>query len=927
MTIKKAVFFLFAVSMLMTTNIFAQNGDKLPKLNYTEFKLKNGMRVIMHEDKSTPIVAVNVWYHVGSKNEVPGRTGFAHLFEHMMFQGSKNYNNDYFTPLQEAGANINGSTNPDRTNYFEVVPSNFLELALFMEADRMGGLLEAMTQEKLDNQRAVVQNERRQRYDNQPYGTAFEKISEIMYPADHPYHWTTIGSLADLNAASMDDVKAFFRQYYAPNNASLVIAGDFDQKQAKAWVEKYFGPIATGKDITRPNPKVPTLGGEIRKTYEDDVRLPRVYMAWHTSAQGSKDEPALDILGAILSSGRGSRLQKKMVYDQQIVQSIFASNQTREIGGNFLVVATARPGGKTLEEIEKDINAELEAIKTTAPTQDEIMRAVNDIESSFVFGLQTVLGKADSMNSNATFFGKPDLFQKQLDEYRAVTPAEVQRVAKEYLTGNRLVMSFVPRKGARPAGEVAKEESSDKKKTKDEKDYSVNLPKSGPDPKFSLPPVEKKKLSNGLEVWMVRQPELPIVSMNLVLNTGGAANPAGKEGLASMTAGLLDTGTKTRSAVEIANQLQSIGANLGAGSSWDQTNVSLQTLTRNLDKALDIYADVITNPAFPSEEMETQRKRALVSFIQRKDNPNAISDIVYNALLYGKDHPYGKSLSGSEASIKDLKRDDVVKFYESYYRPNNAALIVVGDVDSKTLIPKLEKSLANWKAGEVAAVATPEAKTFDAPGIYIVDKPGAAQSVISVGQIGVARDNPDYFPLQVMNSILGGQFSARVNMNLREDKGYTYGARSGFSFRRGAGPFSASADVKTAVTKESVMEFMKELNGIRGTIPVTKAELEYNKQSIIRRFPRTFETVGQISGGLAELYVYNLSPSYYNDYIQKVNAVTVEDVNRVANKYLTPDKMAIVIVGDKATIEPKLKEIDVWGEKLLFLDTEGNPVQ
>ncbi|CAN5693423.1 pitrilysin family protein [soil metagenome] len=923
MTIKKAVVFLFALSMLMTTTIFAQKGDKLPKLNYTEFKLKNGMRVIMHEDKSTPIVAVNVWYHVGSKNEVPGRTGFAHLFEHMMFQGSKNYNNDYFTPLQEAGANINGSTNPDRTNYYEVVPSNFLELALFMEADRMGGLLEAMTMEKLDNQRAVVQNERRQRYDNQPYGTAFEKLSAIMYPTDHPYHWTTIGSLADLNAASMEDVQAFFRQYYAPNNASLVIAGDFDPKQAKAWVEKYFGPIAAGKDIPRPNPKIPVLSGEIRKTYEDDVRLPRLYMAWHTSPNGSKDEPALDILGSILSSGRGSRLQSKMVYDQQIVQSIGASNSTREIGGNFLVVATARPG-KSLDEIEKEINAEIERAKTTEPTAEEIARALNEIESQFVFGLQTVLGKADSMNSNATFFGKPDLFQKQLEEYRAVTPADVQRVAKQYLTDKRLVMSFVPRKGERPKGEAAKEESADKKKAKDEKDYSVNLPKSGADPKFSLPAVEKKKLSNGLEVWMVRQPELPLVSMNLVLNTGGAANPAGKEGLSSVTANLLETGTKTRSAVEIANQLQSIGANFGAGSSWDQTNVSLQTLTRNLDKALDIYADVINNPLFPADEFETQRKRTLVGFEQLKDNPNAISNIAYNALLYGKNHPYGKSLSGNKDSITNLKRDDVVKFYDTYYRPNNAALIVVGDVDAKTLLPKLEKAFAGWKAGDVSAITTPEAENFDAAGIYIVDKPGAAQSVISIGQIGVARDNPDYFPLQVMNSILGGQFSARVNMNLREDKGYTYGARSGFAFRRGAGPFSASADVKTAVTKESVMEFMKELNGIRGSIPVTKAELEYNKQSIIRRFPRTVETVGQISGALTDLYVYDLPATYYNDYIQKVNAVTVEDINRVANKYLTPEKMAIVIVGDRAVIEPKLKEIDVWGEKILFLDTEGN---
>lgn len=928
MILKRAIVFFFALSLIMTTNIFAQKSDKLPKLNYTEFKLKNGLRVIMHQDKSTPVVAVNVWYHVGSKNEVPGRTGFAHLFEHMMFQGSKNYNNDYFTPLQEAGANINGSTNPDRTNYFEVVPSNFLELALFMEADRMGGLLEAMTQEKLDNQRAVVQNERRQRYDNQPYGTALEKMTALMYPAGHPYNWTTIGSMADLQAASMDDVKAFFRQYYVPNNASLVIAGDFDPKQAKAWVEKYFGSIAAGDAITRPNPKAPTLSGEIRKSYEDDVRLPRLYMAWHTSAQGSKDEPALDILSSILASGRGSRLQKKLVYDQQIVQTIFASNQTREIGGNFLIIAAARPGGKTLEEIEKDVDAELEAIKNTPPTAEEIARAVNDIESQFVFGLQTVLGKADQMNANTTFFGNPDLFQKQLDEYRAVTPAEVQRVAKDYLTNNRLIMSFVPRKGERPKGEApTAAATSDKKSTKDQKDYSVNLPKAGADPKFSLPSVEKKKLSNGLEVWMVRQAELPIVSMNLVLKSGGVANPAGKEGLASVTANLLNSGTKTRSAVDISNQLQSIGANLNAGSGWDQSNVSLQTLTKNLDPALAIYADVVTNPSFPADELETLRKRTLVAFEQQKDNPNIISNIAYNALLYGKDHPYGKSLGGDKNSISAIKREDIAKYYETYYRPNNAALIVVGDVDANILLPKLEKSFANWKSGDVAAISTPEAKVFDAPGIYVVDKPGAAQSVISIGQVGVSRDNPDYFPLQIMNSILGGQFSARINMNLREDKGYTYGARSGFVYRRGAGPFSASADVKTAVTKESVIEFIKELNGIRGAIPVTKSELEFNKQSIIRRFPSTVETVGQISGSLADLYIYDLPATYYNEYIQKVNAVTLEDINRVANKYLTPDKMAIVIVGDKAVIEPKLKEIDELGKKILFLDTEGNPIE
>ncbi len=932
MNFKRTFVFLVTLTLLMTTFVSAQKGDKLPNINYKEYKLKNGMRVIMHQDKSTPIVAVNVWYHVGSKNEVPGKTGFAHLFEHMMFQGSKNYNDEYFGPLQKAGANINGSTNPDRTNYYEVVPSNFLELALFMESDRMGGLLDAMTMEKLDNQRDVVKNERRQRYDNQPYGTAFEKISALIYPTDHPYHWTTIGSLADLSAASMEDVQSFFRKYYAPNNASLVIAGDFDEKQAMKWVEKYFGGIKKGSDIDRPNPKKPELKGEMRKEYEDDVRLPRRYMVWHTVPRMDKDEAALDMLSSILSSGRGSRLQSNLIYEKELVQNVSASNSTREIGGNFIVTATARPG-KSLDAIEKEINAEIERIKKEAPSMEELTRARNGVESQFVFGLQTILGKADALNSNATFFGKPDFFQQQLDEYRKVTPADVQRVAKEYLNENRLVMSFVPGKkqGApantavnKPTSNSDEEEVMEEKESKSQTDYTKNLPKSGVNPNFSIPTIEKKKLSNGMDVWIVPQRELPIVSMNLVMNTGGTANPDNKGGLASLTASLLESGTKTRTATEIANAQQAIGARIGVGSDWDSTNAVMQTLTKHLDTALDLYADIIVNPVFPKEELETTRKRALIGFLQRKDNPDAIAAVAYSKLLYGTNHPYGRALSGNENSIKNIKREDLVKFYETYYRPNNATLIVVGDVNSKTLMPKLEKAFVNWKSALVPNTATPKPNQFDKPGIYIVDKPGAAQSVVQIGQVGVSRDNPDYVPLQVMNSILGGQFSARLNMNLREDKGYTYGARSGFSTRRGAGPFTASAGVQTAVTKESVVEFIKELNGIRGAMPVTQDELDYNIQSIIRRFPRTMETVGQISGQLSDLIVYGLPESYFNDYLSKINSVTLKDINRVANTYLTPDKMAILIVGDRKMIEPKLKDIDGW--KIRYLDTEGNMI-
>lgn len=927
MNTKKTFVFLFAFILIMTTNGFAQKNDKLPPIKYQEVTLKNGLRVILHEDHSTPIVAVNVWYHVGSKNEVTGRTGFAHLFEHMMFQGSKNYDADYFTPLQEAGANINGSTNSDRTNYYEVVPSNFLELALFMEADRMGGLLDAMTIEKLNNQRDVVKNERRQRVDNQPYGTAGERIGEIMFPKGHPYNWSVIGSLDDLSAASLEDVKGFFRQYYVPNNASLVIAGDFDPKQAKQWAEKYFGTIAKGGDITRPNPAKPALDKETRVAVEDSVPLPRVYMVWHSVAQGDKDEAALDLLGSILSNGRGSRLQSNLVYEKKLAQTIGAGNGTREVAGTFQITATASPS-KTLEEIEKEINAEIERIQKTAPTADELSRSLNQIEAGTIFGLQNILGKADSLNSNAVFFGKPDLFQKQLDDYRKVTPADIQRVANTYLTKNRLVMSFTPRKGdaktptmSAAANKPTSVAGDDKKKTAPD---ASKLPKAGSDPKFSLPPIEKAKLSNGLEVWTVRQPELPIVSMNMVFKTGGTFEPAAKSGVSSLTATLLDDGTKTRSALDIENQLQAIGASLNANTGWDSTGVSLSSLTKNLDAALDIYADVIVNPSFPETELETVRRRTLVGFTQRKSNPNAISGIVYDRVLYGKDHPYGRQLSGDETTIKNLSRADLVGYYESTYRPNNAVLIVVGDVEGKKLLPKLEKAFANWKVGDVPNGALPTAQTREKAGIYLVDRPNSAQSVVSIGQIGVARDNPDYFPLQVMNSILGGQFSARVNMNLREDKGYTYGARTGYVYRRGAGPFSASADVQTAVTKESVAEFLKELRGIRGEIPVTAKELDYNKQSLIRAYPRGFETVGQISGQLSNLVIYGLPDSYFNDFISKVNAVTLEDVNRVANKYLTPDKLAIVVVGDRKAVEPGLKEL---GFDLQILDMEGNPAQ
>ncbi len=988
----------------------------LPPIAFTEYHLPNGLRVILHEDHSTPIVGVNLWYHVGSKNEEVGRTGFAHLFEHMMFQGFKGYDLDYVPVIQEFGGAINGSTAQDRTNYWEVVPSNFLEDALFMEAGRMGGLIDAMTQTKLDNQRDVVKNEKRQRIDNQPYGVASYKITETMYPPGHPYHWSPIGSMEDLSAASLDDVKSFFKHYYVPNNASLAVSGDFNPVDARRMIEKYFGVVPRGADITRPTPPAAHLDKEIREQVEDRVQLPRVYMTWHSVPQYTKDEAAIDLLSNILGGGKSSRLYKTLIYDRQIAQDASSFNNTSEIGGIFQLVATAKPG-HTLAEIEEIVNAEIARMKADGPTPAELSRAYNAREASFVYGLQTVGGfggKDDQLNNYATYLNKPGYFEEDLARYRRVTAAEVRRVANEYLTDKRYVLSVVPRAtgatsaagvapasprdaiatpsqqtagttqagsanaasqttptgapqpgtnagtsgaqaitkteasatqpgGAAPPNSAAAGDKSrnapqgngtartaaqGKPKSK-QKEKTVDLsllPKPKADPTFALPGVEHRKLSNGLEVIVVPQHEVPIVSMNLVVKMGGAGDPAGQAGLASLTADMLDEGTATRTSLDISNQLASIGSSLSTSAGWDSSTATLRTLTRHLDDALDIYADVITNPAFPDKDLQRLRLQRQTFFKQRRDNPAATADLVYQSVLYGSNHPYGHSLTGDATSLGALTGADVRKFYETFYRPNNSALIVVGDVKTDVVVAKLEKAFSKWQSAHVPAVdvtAAPVAREHTM--LYVIDRPGSVQSVINIGQVGVPRSNPDYFPLLVMNRILGGASSARINLNLREDKGYTYGANSNFDFRRGAGPFTASAPVQGFSTKESVEEFFKELRGIRGEIPVTSVELEGAKQSIIRGFPRTFETPEQIAGRLETVVTYGLPDEYFNSYIGNVQAVTIEDVNRVANRYLDPSRMAVVIVGDRQAIEKGLRSLDEIGERITFVDSEGRP--
>ena len=901
---------------------------RIPPIAFEKYRLSNGLEVILHEDHSTPIVGVNLWYHVGSKNERPGRTGFAHLFEHMMFQGSKHYDRDYFGPLQEAGGRLNGSTNQDRTNYWETVPSNYLELALWMESDRMGFLLPAMTQEKFENQRDVVKNERRQSYENRPYGLAYETLLAALFPPDHPYSWPTIGSMADLDAASRDDVAQFFRQYYHPGNASLCIAGDFDPGEAKRLVAKYFGPIPAGPPVPKVRQRPVSLAEERRIRMTDRVGLARLYMVWPTVPMFTGDEPALEILADVLSGGKTARLDKSLVRTKQIAQQVQAFQNSQEIAGAMMIVATARPG-HNLGELESAILEEIRRLQQEPPSSEEVERAINRLEAQLVRSLESVSdfgGRADRLNMYNVFTGDPGYLEKDFPRYLAVTPAAVQRVAQKYLSGPCVTLEVVPGRETAitpdPRAEAARVRQQLASSVKEAplppapaipEDPSRNaLPSPGPVPRFALPPIHRGKLKNGLEVLVVENHELPTVNLNLVFRVGRSYDPPDKLGLAALLAAVWDEGTTRRTAEQIADELAGIGATLSITTDWDATAARLFTLKRHLAKALDVYADVLQNPTFPEAELARERNIALGRLLQVRDEPDALAMLAVAATLYGQDHPYGYPQYGTPATLKAITREDLARFYQTRVVPEQASLIAVGDVTLAELLPILDTALGQWRSPTPPAPETPlpPASPAKGPRMILVDKPGAAQSVIAATLIGTERNSPDYHALVVMNSIFGGQFSSRLNMNLRESKGYTYGARSWFDWRiRQPGPFQAVASVQTAVTAPAVVEFLKEFQGMLGTKPITPQELEFSKAYLTRGYPAGFETPAQVASHLEVLVEHRLPDDYFNTFIPKVSAVDSEAVLRVARQRLALDQLTIIIVGDRSRIERDLRSL------------------
>ncbi len=897
--------------VLATVTVLASvaSAQTLPPIKYEKYELPNGLDVILHEDHSIPTVSVNVWYHVGSKNEKRGRTGFAHLFEHMMFQGSQHHDADYFAPLEKIGANLNGSTSEDRTNYWENVPSNYLELALWLESDRMGFLTQAMTQQKLDNQRDVVKNERRQGLDNQPYGKAEELLLPLMYPPDHPYSWPVIGSMEDLSAASLDDVKDFFKTYYAPNNASLSVAGDFDPAVVKKLVEKYFGDIPPGPAVDRLSSWVPQLEVTKRAVAQDNVKLPRLYYSWPSPAYYSPGDAEFDLLANVLTSGKTSRLYKALVYDQQIAQDVSAYQSSGELCGTFNVVATAKEG-HTLAEIEKAVDAELQKVLATGITAAELQQAQTAWEARFVRSLQQVGGfggVCDKLNDYNVMLGNPDRFQWDMERYTKATVADVQRYAKQYINMDRRVIFQIV-----PQGELTV--------AKEDVDRSAE-PKAMAEPSFTPPIIQRAKLSNGLDLLLVEDHKLPLVQANLVLKSGWAADPKARPGAASLTAELLDEGTKTRNALQIADEAKRLGANLGTRSTFDGSTISINVLKRNFDPALNLMADVVLNPTFPNEELERQRQMYLGRIKQESKEPFTSAFKMYLHTLFGPDHPYGQPYTGTgtETSIKAIQRDDLVNYYKANYFPNNAGIIVVGDITLSDAKAKLEKAFQSWQPGTVAQQEIPTPAPLTKTKVCIIDKPGAAQSVVMVGNLGINRNASDFVACDVMNNAFGGQFTSRINMNLREDKGYTYGAGAFFRALRGTGPFACYAPVQTPNTKETIVEMVKEMRDVVGARPLTDAELADSKNNMIKGFPQSFETFGSIAGQLGEMFLYNLPADEWSGYIQRVNGINGAMASKAASDHIHPDALLIVVVGDRAKIEPGIKDLQLGD--IVYLDT------
>jgi zinc protease len=894
------------------TPLPSRSASSVPDIAYRKYTLRNGLTLLVHEDHKAPIAAVNVWYHVGSKNERVGKTGFAHLFEHLMFNGSENYNDDYFKAVEPLGAtDLNGTTNEDRTNYFQNVPVSALDRILFLESDRMGHLVGVIDSARLNEQRGVVQNEKRQG-ENEPYGKTWITIAENTFPRGHPYSWSVIGSMEDLSAASLGDVKEWFKTYYGPANAVLVIAGDVNADDVRQRVDRYFGDIPSGPPIVKHQAWVAKMEGEHRQVMQDRVPQARLMKVWNIPEWGNPDQIYLSMVFDILGSGKSSRLYKRLVYRDRIASDVAAFTDEREIASQLLLMATAQPGGD-LRAVERAQDEELRSFLANGPTQAELERVKTQRRSSFIRGMERIGGfggKSDILARGMVYRNDPEAYKAIQSRVASATAEDLRSAARRWLTEGVYVLEVHPF----PEYETIAS-TVDRKKLPD-----VAAPPAAP-----LGMAERATLSNGLKVVLSRRAAVPVVRLSTIVDGGYAADSPGKPGVAGMTMQMITEGTTSRNALQVADELASLGVNLYANADLDVMRVQMSALKDKLDPALAIYADVLLHPSFPQSDLDRVKQITLANIKQEQVQPFSMGLRVLPLLLYGAGHAYGQPLTGSgtEASVRGITRNDLVQFHETWFKPNHGTIVAVGDISMPELTAKLERAFASWKPGSVPAKNVTTVASRDSKRVYLLDRPGADQSYVLAGQLVAPKANPDEIPFQLFNDAFGGAFVSRINMNLREDKHWSYGA---FSFpvdARGQRLWMVMAPVQTDKTKESLSEVVKELQSVVADKPLTTAEINDAKDRSIKTLAGRWETSASVASALGEIETYGLPKDYYATYSDAVRNASDAQVNAAAKKFVTPSQILWVVIGDRAKIEPGIRALNL-GE-IVQLDADGRP--
>ena len=914
---------------------------------FEQFTLPNGLRVVVHEDHKAPVVAVNIWYHVGAKNEPIGKSGFAHLFEHLMFQGSENHRGEFFEPFEKVGAtNQNGTTDQDRTNYFENVPTTALDMALWMESDRMGHFLGAIDQSLLDEQRGVVKNEKRQG-ENQPYGQVWDALSRASYPADHPYHRSVIGSMADLDAASLDDVKGWFRSWYGPNNAVLVLAGDVDLETAKAKVTRYFGDIPASITVPRLAPDPAPRKASTRETMSDRVAQARIYRVWNVPQFGTDDLDRLQLVAQILGGSKASRLDKRLVHEEKLADSVMAGAWGGELGSSFAVIVNASSPDR-VARIEAILDEEVKRLIAEGPTARELERARTVFQAGFVRGIERIGGfggKADALAECTVFTGDPGCFRASQAVIEEATQDALRKTAAAWLAQGDHTLVVMP--GDKPptpaedAPHAASTESAaadasavptpDPKFTvvKSDVDRSLGVPETTRFPDLSFPALQRAKLKNGIGVVLAERHEIPVVQVSLEFAGGYAADVGRKLGTASFTMGMMDESAAGMDALTLSDRAQSLGANIGSGASLDGGNVYLSALTDRLAPSLDLLADVVLRPDFADKEIERVRKAWLAGIAQEKTRPNGVANRLLPPLMYGAGHPYAIPFSGSgdEASITALTRADLVDFHRDLIRPDNATIVVVGDTTLKDIVPLLEKRFGKWKAPR-RKLQLPKVESVDLPAatrVFLVDQPGAVQANILVGQVVDSTLDPAALDFDLANGVLGGKFSSRLNMKLREEKQWAYGAYSFTSAARGQRPWIAYAPVQIDKTAEALVEMKNDIVAFAsGERAVTADELGKIKVNNVLSLPGAYETAAAVMGAIGGIVRYQRPDDYVTTLKQRTEAVPLEAVRAAAAK-LQPQALTWVVVGDLSSIEAPVRALEL-GE-VAVLDADGKKIR